>query len=111
MGYPIPESPEHLFLKRVLALPGDVVEFKPDGAYRNGSRVVDGPVTNDLGDLSNTIGGSGHPFEVPRGHVFVVGDDLPNSNDSRYHGPIAIADVRGRAYKTYWPPGRARTFR
>ena len=105
--YPFPSDRTKMVLKRVFGLAGDVIEFRADGAYRNGSRLMPGPVSNDPGP-ARCLGAEGHPYTVPGGQVFVVGDNLPNSNDSRFHGPVAVRDLRGRVYKIYWPPGRAR---
>jgi len=102
--YPYPRDPSKLFIKRVFAVPGEVVEFKADGSYRDGQRLLGGTYGPVM------FGEEGHPYRVREGEVFLVGDNLENSNDSRHHGPIPIEKLRGRAYKTFWPPGRARTF-
>lgn len=103
---PFPERPDQLFLKTVFAVAGDEVEFRGDGAYRNRERVIAGRMRPE--DFA--FGREGAPFRVPHETIFVIGDNYANSNDSRFFGPIAVADVRGRAYKVYWPPARVRTF-
>lgn len=106
---PFPERRDQLFLKTVFAVAGDEVEFRGDGAYRNGERVIAARMPPQ--DLANVaFGGEGAPYRVPDGAIFVIGDNYANSNDSRFFGPIAIDEVRGRAYKIYWPPARVRTF-
>lgn len=105
---PLPSRPDQLFFKRVFALPGDVVEFRSDGAYRNGQRTRRGRVR--IRDHTNiAYGREGTPYRIPEGTIFVIGDNFGNSNDSRFFGPIALESVKGRAYKIYWPPARART--
>lgn len=112
VAFPFPPDPSKTFLKRVLGLPGDVVEFRADGAYRNGALVIPytaRPEQAGWADRTDILGHPSQPFQVPEGTVFLVGDDLANSNDSRYFGPIPIADVAGRAYRIYWPLSRAGT--
>jgi len=105
---PFPSRPDQMYFKRVFALPGDVVEFRSDGAYRNGQRIRRGRVR--IKDHTNiTHGREGTSFRIPEGTIFVIGDNYGNSNDSRFFGPIALDSVLGRAYKIYWPPARART--
>ncbi|MGH7730518.1 MAG: signal peptidase I [Candidatus Eiseniibacteriota bacterium] len=102
---PFPNRPDQMFLKAAFALPGDLVEFRGDGAYRNGARVIDGRMDH----APVGFGRAGTPYRVPEGAIFVIGYNHANSNDSRFFGPIPIRDVKGRAYKIYWPPARART--
>lgn len=108
--YPYPREPSKLFLKRVLALPGEVVEFRADGVYRDGQRVMATRGRFEVPGDVPLLADEGHPYRVPDGEAFLIGDNLASSHDSRFHGPIPIAKLRGRAYKTYWPPGRARSF-
>lgn len=102
-----PPRSSNLFIKRVFAVPGEVVEFRSDGGYRDGQLVLPGPV----GSQPVVFGDEGHPYRVREGEVFLMGDYLRTGYDSRIHGPIPIERLRGRVYKTYWPPGRALSFR
>jgi len=91
------------FVKRVIGLPGDHVEITDGQVLVNGV-AIDEPYV-DFEDLR-----SSGPFDVPEGMLFVLGDNRPNSSDSRFGlGYIAIDDVVGRAFVTIWPFSRLGT--
>lgn len=87
-------------IKRVVGLPGDLVEIKDDHVYINGE-----PLEEDY--LSQPTKGSMPPRLVPEGHVFVLGDNRQASNDSRSFGMVPYGDIIGRAWFRYWPLDRA----
>ena len=99
-----PENDARLLIKRVVATEGQVVNFA------NGKLVVDGveqnfDYTNGLSSypLPNSISIKKYPYTVPEGHVFVMGDNRENSQDSRYFGSIEVSTVQSRAFLVYWP--------
>ncbi len=96
-------------IKRVIGLPGDVIETRDGVVYINDQAVdepylAEGTVTGDPQDGQNP---SIERLTVPEGHVYVLGDNRSNSADSRYptRGPIPIDSVVGRAFALVWPPG------
>lgn len=100
--YPPGRSHSDPFIKRVVAVGGDVVAIRDGYLYLNGVRqdedyVMEYPI---LGLLAET--------EIPAGHVWVMGDNRNNSGDSRVFGPVSEDDIMGRAFITYWPPGHIR---
>jgi len=84
-------------VKRVVGLPGEVVEV------RGGQAWVDGEVIEE--PWVTYYGGPDHPpAVVPAGHVFILGDNRGNSHDSRAIGAVPLEAVRGRVWLVYWPP-------
>jgi signal peptidase I len=79
-------------IKRVVAVEGDTIEAKQGVVYVNGERLDEdylepGTPTEEL------------PREtIAAGHVFVMGDNRTNSEDSRVFGPIDEDDIVGRAF-------------
>lgn len=88
------------YIKRVIGLPGETVSFENGYVLIDGERLeepyIDGAVT-----ACNRR--TCEPVEVPAEHVFVMGDNRQNSSDSRLFGPIAVDDIIGKAWFTYWP--------
>ncbi|KAJ7919152.1 signal peptidase I family protein [Mycena leptocephala] len=41
--------------------------------------------------------------EVPKGHIWVMGDNAPYSRDSRHYGPVSMGLIRGKLYARIWP--------
>ncbi|WP_188693258.1 signal peptidase I [Pullulanibacillus camelliae] len=89
------------YIKRVIGLPGETIEYKQDVLYVNGKK-VDEPFSNK--DVTLT-GLSTYNFKtkVPKGTVFVLGDNRRESHDSRNLGPIPIAQIVGRTDFVFWP--------
>lgn len=98
------------YIKRVIGLPGDEIEYKNDTLYINGkpydepyleeykSELVDGPLTEPF-TLEEVTGYK----KVPENHLFVMGDNRRYSKDSRHIGVIPMDKVLGSATLIYWP--------
>ncbi|PYH43826.1 putative mitochondrial inner membrane protease subunit 1 [Aspergillus saccharolyticus JOP 1030-1] len=89
---------------------GDVVRFyHPTFLGVNGAkRVIGLPgdfVCRDL-PFSTSAGATGEMIRVPEGHVYLEGDNLPWSRDSRNYGPIPMGLINGKIVARVWPPSR-----
>jgi signal peptidase I len=101
---------EEDFVKRVIGLPGDKVEYREDILFINGKQVKEaflthyreqspgGYLTGDftLEDLTGVE-------RVPEGKLFVLGDNRLGSWDSRQFGFISEEQIVGKVNLRYWP--------
>ncbi len=83
-------------VKRVIGLPGDTVEIYDGSVYINGEK-LDEPYVSASTDGIMTA------MLIPDGQYFVMGDNRPVSNDSRYFGTIPYQDIIGHVLIRYWP--------
>jgi signal peptidase I len=123
-----PKDHKKYFIKRVIGLPGDLIEIRGEDVILNGTPLAIGLETNaefqgnkeiikgnvvseSLDDISYHIllveskqtNQHQGPFTVPQGHCFVMGDNRYNSHDSRHFGPVAFQNVIGRVNFIYCP--------
>ncbi|MET3698005.1 type I signal peptidase [Bacillus oleivorans] len=98
------------YIKRVIGLPGDTIEYRNDVLYINGKpyeepyleaykkEELSGPLTFSF-TLEDVIGRE----MVPEGHVFVMGDNRRLSKDSRHIGPVPFDVILGKTSLVFWP--------
>ncbi|MCA1030955.1 signal peptidase I [Bacillus timonensis] len=98
------------YVKRVIGLPGDRLEYRNDILYINGSPVEEPylqPFKNKLigGNLTGdfTLEEITGKNTVPNGYIFVIGDNRLGSWDSRHFGFVSIDSVVGKVNVRYWP--------
>src|SRR5436309_2433837 len=94
--YPLDRSKS--FIKRVVGLPGEVVEIRQGALYVDGKNIPEPYVPAQYEDLSDF-----GPVRVPKDSYFVMGDHRVSSNDSRVFGPVESRYIYGRAVFAYWP--------
>jgi signal peptidase I len=94
--YPLDRSKS--FIKRVIALPDEVVQIRSGVVYVDSKAIAEPYVPPQYEDLSDY-----GPVRVPRDMYFVMGDHRISSNDSRVFGPVPSRFIYGRAVFAYWP--------
>ncbi|KAI9716234.1 MAG: hypothetical protein M1812_005459 [Candelaria pacifica] len=82
---------------------GDIVSFKNPLDWRNGAlkRVVGMPGDFVLRDTPDK--GEGTMIQVPEGHCWLAGDNIPQSRDSRMYGPLPLALIKGKVIARVYP--------
>eukprot|EP00270_Netrium_digitus_P006563 TRINITY_DN19146_c0_g1_i1.p1 TRINITY_DN19146_c0_g1~~TRINITY_DN19146_c0_g1_i1.p1 ORF type:complete len:171 (-),score=23.01 TRINITY_DN19146_c0_g1_i1:87-599(-) len=78
-----PTNPRLNVCKRIKTFEGDFVEVLPQHQWEKTRRIL-----------------------VPKGHVWLQGDNVKNSTDSRHYGPVPAALIQGRVFYRIWPIGQ-----
>ncbi|OGH68494.1 MAG: signal peptidase I [Candidatus Magasanikbacteria bacterium RIFCSPLOWO2_02_FULL_44_11] len=105
-----PNNPEEYFLKRIVALPGERIKISAgkvaiyNADHPEGIAVKENYLPHDLATLGEKISTLGQD------EYFVLGDNRPNSFDSRRFGPIHKSAIVGRALFRGWPVSRIEKF-
>jgi signal peptidase I len=95
-----PRDPNKSYVKRIIGLPGEIVEIREGRVYINGRELPEPYLSPDLNRSLATF----PPRRVEEHHFFVMGDNRDNSSDSRYWGTVPEKYIFGRAFFRYWKP-------
>lgn len=82
---------EEKLIKRIVGVPGDVLEIKEGFLYRNGEKVEEHFIRSLMEQDMEEV-------EVPENHLFVMGDNRNHSTDSRELGVVPTKDVAGKVF-------------
>ena len=93
-----PLDPSQSYIKRVIGIPGDVVEIVDGTVIVNGNALDEPYVLPEYRDHLSTP-----RTVVPMNNYFVLGDHRNSSNDSRTWGFVDRAKIYGKAVFVYWP--------
>ena len=102
-----PVDPERDFIKRIIGLPGDMINIQ-NGAVTVNGELIDEPYVKNMdrftlrqNDIFKTV-----PIKVPENMYFALGDNRMNSQDGRYWGFVPKSYLKGPAFFRYWPLNR-----
>ncbi len=99
------------YVKRVIGIPGDTIEYKNDVLYVNGKKHAE-PYLKEMKDAMQKDALFTNNFKlrdvigedtIPDGYLFVMGDNRRNSKDSRMFGLIPQSSVIGEVKFRYYP--------
>jgi len=91
-----PFNPEAVYIKRIIALPGDTVEVKEGAVYVNGIE-LDEPYIKEPPTYTYD------QEEIPENEYFVLGDNRNNANDSHKGWTVPRQNIIGKAWLSFWP--------
>ena len=102
-----PPDPTKQFVKRVVAIEGDLIEVKAKQVYIDGEPLQESYKYLMDPSIDNSRDNYG-PLRVPAGQCFVLGDNRDNSMDSRYWGTLPLTNIIGKASYIYWAKDKKR---
>jgi signal peptidase I len=100
-----PPDPRKDFIKRVVGLPGDLFEIRDKQIFVNSNSLKEGYIIHTdkiIIPASVRPRDNFGPLRVPKGSLFVLGDNRDASFDSRFWGFVELSKVKGRVTKIYW---------
>lgn len=97
------------YIKRVIALPGETVKIANNKVFVNDKELDEPYIKEAVEEFSKkggTYNANFNEYKVPEGTIFAMGDNRPDSSDSRMLdavGPVPYDKIVGRADFIFWP--------
>lgn len=91
------------YIKRIIGLPGDTLLMTEGKVYINNKKLDEPYLHVETHTWEGWNFQEGVPFTIPQEYIFVMGDNRPNSSDSREFGPIPTIAIVGKAIYRYYP--------
>lgn len=99
-----PVEQDKLYIKRIIATPGDTVKVQDGRVYLNGTLLDESAYLQpDVMTYGGAAFQDGVDQRVPEGAVVVMGDNRPNSSDSRAFGFLDKSKLIGKSVVRVWP--------
>lgn len=98
-----PKDPTQDFIKRVIGLPGERVKVEAGKVYINSKRLNEPYLKPEVYTTTGSFLQEGKEATVTDGNIVVMGDNRPNSSDSREWGQLPNEKLIGRVILRYWP--------
>ena len=104
-----PPDPTKDYIKRVIGVAGDKVMLKNGDVYLNGKLLDESAfLSSDIKTYQGAFLTEGQVVTVPANSYFVLGDNRPESSDSRTWGFVPKENIVGKSMLVYWPLDRMR---
>lgn len=91
-----PNRPDEDYIKRIVGLPGEVIQIRDGSVWVDGSELEEPYITAPPRYTST--------FQLAQGEYFVLGDNRNDSSDSHTWGVLPEENIVGKAWLCYWPP-------
>jgi signal peptidase I len=96
-----PDQPSKSIIKRVIGLPGEIIEIREGDVYINGNQLSEAYLKKEKDIIFRSM--NMKPLLIQKGHFFVIGDNRAISQDSRVFGPVPENYIYGKTIFRYWP--------
>lgn len=100
--FPYPNDPDVDYIKRIVGVPGDVIEIRDKQFYRNGQPIREAYVIHTDPEGVEPVRDNYGPVTIPPDKYFVMGDNRDNSMDSRFWGLVDRDSIKAKAWRIYW---------
>lgn len=99
-----------IYIKRIIGVEGDKIELRGGSIYLNGTKLKEPYIKKYITTNGGTFLHENQIIKIKKGFIFVLGDNRPLSNDSRYLGPINIKSIKGHVIFKFFPFNRFKFF-